>query len=117
MEYIMNNPNLGVLLRYYRKAAHLTVKDVAAKFQNEYNTTLSTKTIYGWEGGQNQPSADTLLTLCKMYNITNIVESLGYAGPIEQTPLILSDEEREIIKKYRSHKVFHAAVSKLMELE
>ena len=113
----MNNPNLGVLLRYYRKAAELSVNDVVDIFRTEYNTKLSNKTVYSWENGQNQPSADTLLTLCKMYNITNILQSLGYTGPVEKRPLGLTNNEREIILKYRSNDYFHKSVDKLFEIE
>ncbi len=113
----MKNPNLGVLLRYHRQSAKLSVNDVVAKFQSEYNISLSNKTVYSWETGRNQPPADTLLTLCKMYNITNIMESLGYAEPADNNTWILSEQERKIIQKYRSHEVFRTAVDKLAELE
>ena len=116
MVHAMNNPNLGILLRYYRKSANLSVNDVVAIFQKEYNTPMSNKTIYSWETSKNQPSADTLLTLCRIYNITNIVEALGYSTGIEKRPLNLTDKERELIMKYRSNDYFHKAVDQLYEI-
>lgn len=113
----MNNPNLGRMLRYYRKACGYSVQQVADKLKNEYNISLSPKTIYGWENSQNQPSADTLLVLCKIYNINRILDSLGYEGEPEQAPLILSKEERELVIKYRSHKYFNSAIRKLLDIE
>lgn len=117
MENIMNNPNLGRMLRYYRKANSFSVQQVVSKMKNEYEISLSPKTIYGWESGQNQPSADNLLVLCKMYKINNILDSLGYEGSPEQAPLILSPEEREIIIKYRSRKYFNSAIRKLLDID
>jgi transcriptional regulator with XRE-family HTH domain len=117
MEITMNNKNLGRALRYYRKANHYTVKQIADKMKKDYGVSLSPKTIYGWENNQNQPSADNLLILCKIYKITNILEALGYEGAPEQAPLILSTEERELVLKYRSHKYFNSAIRKLLDIE
>lgn len=120
----MKNPNLGVLLRYYRKGAKLSVNDVVEKLKTEYNTTITNKAVYSWETGQNQPPADTLLRLCKMYHIDNIMVSLGYADSedtAEATKMEhtfqLSKDEQELIEKYRSHDIFRTAVDKLLELE
>lgn len=113
----MNNPNLGRMLRYYRKANSYSVQQVVTKLKDEYDMIISPKTIYGWENSQNQPSADTLLVLCKMYKINNILDSLGYEGTPEQSPLILTPEERELIIKYRSRKYFNSAIRKLLDIE
>lgn len=113
----MNNPNLGRMLRYYRKARGYSVQQLVDILEKEYNISLSPKTVYGWENSQNQPSADTLLVLCKIYNINRILDSLGYEGEPEQVPLILSPEEREIIIKYRSRKYCNSAIRKLLDIE
>lgn len=112
----MKHTNLGRALRYYRKANHYTVQQITDKMKRDYNVSLSPKTIYGWENGQNQPSADNLLILCKIYKITNVLEALGYEGAPEQSPLILSQEEREIILKYRSRKYANSAIRKLLDI-
>ena len=113
----MNNPNLGRMLRYYRKARNLSVNQVVEKLRTDYDISISPKTVYGWENSQNQPSADTLLVLCKMYRISNIQDSLGYEGVPEQAPLILTAEERELVLKYRTHKYFNSAIRKLLDIE
>ena len=113
----MINSNLGRMLRYYRKANKYSVQQVVDKLKKDYNISISPKTVYGWENGQNQPSADLLLMLCKIYKINNILETLGYEGPPEQAPLILSEEEREIIIKYRSRKYYNSAIRKLLDIE
>lgn len=112
----MKHLNLGQSLREYRKANHYTVQQIVDIMHSEYGIEISPKTLYGWENGQNQPSADNLLILCKIYRITNILEALGYEGSIEQSPLILSDEERDIILKYRSRKYCNSAIRKLLDI-
>lgn len=112
----MSNPDLGKRLREFRKSNHYSVKYVAECLEKDYNIKYSTKTIYSWENGQNQPPADTLLILCKLYKIPNILDSLGYGSPENDAPLLLSNEEKEIILKLRSHRYFNDAVKKLMEI-
>lgn len=113
----MNNPNLGRMLRYYRKANAYSVQQVVDKLKTDYDISISPKTIYGWENSQNQPSADTLLVLCKLYKINNILDSLGYEGTPEQAPLILTPEERELVIKYHSHKYYNSAIRKLLDMD
>lgn len=62
--------------------------------------------------GQTQPDADTLLVLCKIYKIDNILETFGYQPPSEE--LFLSKEEHELIQKYRQHEEMQNAVKKLL---
>ena len=59
-----------------------------------------------------QPDADTLLVLCKIYKIDNILETFGYQPPSEE--LFLSKEEHELIQKYRQHEEMQNAVKKLL---
>ena len=75
----MRDKSIGRTLRYYRKAAQLSIADVIEIFQTEYDIHYTNKAIYGWESGHTQPSADTFLTLCKIYDIHNIIESMNYA--------------------------------------
>ena len=111
------NPDLGNRLRECRKNSRLSVKYVAECLEKDYGVKLSTKTIYSWETGQNQPSADMLLILCKIYGISNILETLGYENTNSEVPLLLSGEEKELILKYRSNKYFSRVIQKLMEIE
>ena len=55
-------------LKAYRERRGIDVKEVAQKFNK------SVKTIYAWENGQGQPDADTLIELCKWYNIKSFHE-------------------------------------------
>ncbi len=113
----MSRNNMGAWLRHYRKAAKLSVNDVVERFERDYDIIYTNKAVYGWESGQNQPPADTFLILCKMYNITNIVESLGYVTSKKQEPLLLTEQEEQIILKYRSIKHLQPAILKLLDIE
>ena len=114
---IIMNSDLGNRLRECRKSSHLSVKYVAECLEKDYGIKLSTKTIYSWETGQNQPSADMLLILCKIYGISNILETLGYDNADSEIPLLLSNEEKDLILKYRNNKYFSKVVQKLMEID
>ena len=113
----MKNSNIGKWLRYYRKSANLSVNDVITKLQQEYNIEYTNKAVYGWESGQNQPPADTFLILCKMYNVTNIVESMGYVSQFKREPLILTKKEEQLILNYRTNRKIQPAVDKLLDIE
>ena len=113
----MNRNNMGAWLKHYRKEAKLSVKEVVEIFARDYDIRYTDKAVYGWESGQNQPPADTFLILCKMYNITNIIESIGYVTSKKQEPLLLTDQEEQIILKYRSNKPLQSAILKLLDIE
>jgi len=107
----MRNQNIAKVLKEYRKRNHLSVNDVSILLEDR-SFTAAPKTIYGWESGQTQPDADTLLVLCKIYKIDNILETFGYQPPSEE--LFLSKEEHELIQKYRQHEEMQNAVKKLL---
>lgn len=113
----MMNPDLGSRLRECRKTSHLSVNYVAECMEKDYGIHYSPKTIYSWENGQNQPSADTLLILCKIYGVSDILETLGYENTGSEMSILLSQEEKELIKKYRANRYFCKAVQKLMEID
>lgn len=110
----MKNPKIAMYLRYYRKLNNLSVAEVS-DILRKHNINAATKTIYGWENGQSQPDADTFMLLCEIYNIDNILETFGYIeGDKEQ--LILTDNEKELIKSYRNHPEMHDAINRLLEM-
>lgn len=72
---------------------------------------VAPKTIYGWESGQANPSADLLLTLCEMYNITDILSAFGYSG---NEDFHLTASEQKLIEAYRAHPELQEAVRILL---
>lgn len=110
----MKNPNIAKVLKEYRKLNHYSVEDVVLKLE-ENHLPFAVKTIYGWENGQTQPDADTLLVLCKIYKISNILETFGYE-PADM-PLCLSEEEYSLIQNYRKNADMQNAVKKLLDMD
>lgn len=112
----MRNPNIARILRYYKKLYNLSVKDVRNYLYSK-DIDVAIKTIYGWESGNTQPSADTLMTLCAFYRIENILETFGYSENTEiDIPIMLSEEEKVIIESYRRMPAMQNAVKKLLEI-
>lgn len=114
----MKNPNIASRLRYYRQFNHLSVQDVADKLASHGNP-VSTKSIYSWETGQTQPSADTLMYLCELYKIDDVLETFGYQNTSEEKSIkdTLTDEELALIIAFRKHPELKPAVLKLYDLK
>lgn len=98
----MRNQNIAKVLKEYRKRNHLSVNDVSILLEDR-SFTAAPKTIYGWESGQANPSADILLTLCDLYNITDILEAFGYDS---NENFHVTPSERTIIEAYCSRSKF-----------
>jgi len=112
----MKNEKIAQVLKQYRKQNDLSVKEVAYSLNDRYSLKVAEKTIYGWESGQAQPDADTLLLLCDLYKIKDILSEFGYVEEIE-TPIRLTAFETRLIKNYREHPEMQDAVKKLLGLE
>lgn len=110
----MKNLNISKVLKHYRKQNELSVSDVAFILESK-DLSVAPKTIYGWESGQTQPDADTLLLLCEIYGIKNILETFGYPPPEEESILPTKFEET-LIKRYRENPQMHIAIHKLLDL-
>lgn len=110
----MKNPNISRVLKTYRKLNNFSVNDVVIKLEKN-KIPVAAKTVYGWESGQTQPDADTLLVLCKIYKIDNILGTFGYR--FVKDKLVLTKEERELILHYREHPQMQDAVHKLLDME
>ena len=109
----MKNEYIPKALKEYRKKNHYTVNDVSLML-HERAIEVAPKTIYGWESGQACPSADMLLTLCEVYNITDVLAAFGYkedASFFHVTP-----SERALIESYRKHPELQKAINKLLDL-
>lgn len=109
----MPNEYIPQILKEYRHKNHLTVNDVALLL-SDHSIKVAPKTIYGWESGQAKPSADTLLTLCEMYNITDVLAVFGYKN--DEIPFHVTPSERALIESYRKHPELQLAVNKLLDL-
>lgn len=106
----MRNELIAKVLKEYRKKNNLSVADVALLLHDQ-NIDVASKTIYGWESGQAKPSADILLTLCELYNITDILSVFGYR---EQKDFHITASEQRLIEAYRAHPQLQEAVNILL---
>lgn len=71
-------------LKQFRIAKGLKGKEVAAQLG------VSPKTVSAWECARAQPDADTLMLLCKLYEVDNISVFYG-------TPDGISDEREQVL--------------------
>lgn len=108
----MKNEKIAHVLKQARKDNNLSVANVAELLKKK-SISVATKTIYGWESGQTQPDADTLLILCDIYNINNILATFGYN---DRKPFTITKYEEELILSYRSHPEIQYAVKKLLDI-
>ncbi|NCC16574.1 MAG: XRE family transcriptional regulator [Clostridia bacterium] len=85
-EIISNN------ISKFRKESGFSQKELAEKVGAKNLTTVSS-----WERGVSSPDADTIIKLCKLFNI-----SLNDLYNIDSKVFDLSSSEKNHIKKYRS---------------
>ena len=89
------------VLKEKRGEKSLSVEYVSERLA-ELGIKVSPKTIYNWETGHSQPSPDTLMALCSIYEISNILEAFGYQKNDADSQNILSEDLRRLLEKYRS---------------
>ena len=110
----MKNPIIAPVLKQYRKHSNLTVQQVADILAaNGYQ--VAPKTIYGWESGATQPDADTLMFLCELYEIKDVLFTFGYRE-IPKSLLALSPTEQELVTNFRNQPEMQDAVLKLLDV-
>ena len=90
----MKDPNIAKVLKESRKKCNLTIADVVSTLK-ECSIDVADKTVYGWENGRAQPDLASLLVLCDLYHIHNILDKFGYTASSSGD---LSTEERLIME-------------------
>jgi transcriptional regulator with XRE-family HTH domain len=68
---------IAKVLKESRQKTGLSAKEVIEKL-SLHDIKVSPKTLYGWENGHSQPGADTLLLLCDIYGVDDIMRAFGY---------------------------------------
>lgn len=110
----MKNPKIALVLKQYRKHSNLSVQQVAEILAaNGYQ--VAPKTIYGWESGATQPDADTLMFLCELYEMKDVLSAFGYRKNPKDL-LIMNSAEKDLIMNYRNHPEMQKAVLKLLDI-
>lgn len=109
----MKNEMIAKVLKEARKQNSLSVKEVVGRLRDK-SIDVSIKTVYGWENGQSQPNADTLLFLCEIYNIKDILGTFGYNN---KPAMRITHFEEELILHIRQHPDMINAIKKLVDME
>lgn len=111
----MDKNTIAETLKSCRKSSRLSVNDVCALLKQK-GIRVSPKTVYGWENAYSQPDADTLMYLCKLYNIANVLETFGYETPYKQN-FEITDFEKKLLLHYREMPQMQKPVRVLLGLE
>lgn len=90
----MTRSTIAEVLKRHRKALNLSASEVAARLST-YGIDISPKSLYSYESGHRQPDADTLMALCEIYGITNVLVAFGYKEePVDVSADELTENER-----------------------
>lgn len=113
----MKNPKIAEALRYYMKLKGYSVQDVVGILAEQKNA-VAVKTVYGWENGTTQPDADTLMFLCELYGITDVLHTFGYDSESskQNSPYVLTPKELKLVEGYRKNPNMQEAVDRLLNL-
>lgn len=87
----MTKEDIGLILKQLRLACNMTQKEVAEKIGRKQQI------IGHWETGYAQPDANTLFTLCEIYE-TTVDEAFGFIRGKKN----ISSSEYDHIQKYRA---------------
>lgn len=93
---------ISQILKQKRKELKLPVEFVTNELLKQSGIKISPKTLYGYESGNRQPNAKTLLSICSIYGISDLLEELGYKKSVtKKNPESFTSVEQELIRKYR----------------
>lgn len=103
---------IGKTLKELREKANLTQKQAY-----EY-IGVAQSTFSSWETGKAEPPTETLLKLCQLYKVDDILSAFGYDGYNEDGSLSLNMYEVDMIEKYRTLDTYGKdAVDSVLDIE
>ncbi|MBE5873440.1 MAG: helix-turn-helix transcriptional regulator [Lachnospiraceae bacterium] len=97
---------IGNNIRKYRDIRHMSQKQLAERLDIKNNR------VSNWEQGLNNPPADMIAKICEVLNIS-ASELLG----VKLAENELSEEERSVIREYRTRVSMQHAVKVLLGIE
>lgn len=106
---------IGDSLKKYRKAMGLTVPQVSAIMQKNYDLKVAAKTIYGWESNQCYPPTQKMLALCEIYQINDI--GMSFAPKKDSRNFVITPLERKIVQGFRDNPEMRPAVCRLLGID
>ena len=97
---------LGARIRKYRESQGVSQKELAKMIR------VSNSRISNWEQGINRPDVDILADICRALNV-----SPSELLDVRLSPDDLNDQERSVIKAYRTKTELQHAVNILLGVE
>ena len=107
----MSKESIGYTLKKYRELNNITVIDISKKLNK------SVKTIYAWEHGRGQPDIETLIKLCRIYNI-NDFEVFAETPVTNKNKTHISVDDKKLLTKYHTLDTYgKEAVDSILNIE
>lgn len=91
----MTRLTIAEVLKNHRKSMRLSATEVTTRLA-VYGVDISPKSLYSYESGHRQPDADTLMALCEIYGIKDVLAAFGYKNdePADVSADELTENER-----------------------
>ncbi len=106
----------GRIIKSIRHKNGLSVEQVIDYLETNDIQSISQSTLYSWENGSSIPNAITLLALCNLYSIDNLLDTFQWVGGKHYYPAFkITESEYELILKYRARPNMHPAIKKILD--
>lgn len=105
----MSREYIARILKELRQSSGLTADEVGAKIGK------SGKTVNAWEHNHGQPDAETLIELCDIYGVDDILKE--FREDNTHKPINLSPHEKQVIVAYRANPSMQEAIDRLLGVE
>lgn len=105
----MSRETIAKALKRLREKSGLTATQVGEILGK------SGKTVNAWENNRGQPDAETLMLLCDIYGVADILAEFR-EEPAEE-PILLSEHEKKLVTAYRNKPEMQPAVDKLLGVD
>lgn len=106
----MSREFIAQKLQELRIKSGLTADEVGKKIGK------SGKTVNAWEHNHGQPDAETLIALCDIYDVEDILMEFREEKP-SSAIFHLNEHEQELVVAYRKHPAMQDAVDKLLGID
>lgn len=104
----MSRETIAKALKRLREQSGLTADQVGAMVGK------SGKTVNAWENNRGQPDAETLMQLCDIYNVGDILQE--FRDEPSKSPFALSEKEKALVLAYRAKPNMQNAVDTLLNI-
>lgn len=93
--------SIGEILKESRKKYKLSAKFVCEQLEIVDGIKISPTTLYGYENNYREPDIHTLLALCDMYDLDDLLVTFGYSSQKDYD----DDSEQELKQSEKEEKI------------